>query len=81
MVPPSLEDGAREYVFLEIARGPEPTGIVLTYVGDGAYKRIGFFFLGRREIDESEKYENINSPGTRWWDWDEALRICELKII
>ncbi len=69
-----------DYVFLEVTRAPEPTGIVLEALAGNTYKRIGFFHLGRRETSEDEKRDGCWSAGERDWSWDERLKECSLTI-
>jgi hypothetical protein len=74
-------DGDEKYVFLEIARAAEPMGIVLIGVSDGLYRRIGYFYMGRRELPEEEEMDGFWSPGEREWDWNDGLELRTLTII
>jgi hypothetical protein len=70
-----------EYVFLEITRATEPIGLVLTAAGDGTYKRIGYFYIGRRDLPEEEERDGFWTPGEREWDWNEDLEIRIATIV
>jgi hypothetical protein len=70
-----------EYVFLEITRAPEPTGVVLEEMPDGLYRRIGYFLMGRRATSLDEQRDGFWSGGARDWDWDAGLDIHSLTIV
>jgi hypothetical protein len=74
-----VDDG--DYVFLEITRAAEPIGLVLTGAGDGTYKRIVYFYMGRRDLPEDEESDGFWTPGEREWDWNEYLEIRTVSIV
>lgn len=73
------EDGP--YVFLEIVRAPEPTGIVLEELPGGLHKRIGYFLMGRRATSLDEQQDGFWSAGERDWNWDEGLEMSTLTVV
>jgi hypothetical protein len=75
------ESGDGKYVFLEIARATEPIGLVLTTAGDGTYKRIGYFYMGRRDLPEEEEKDGGWTPGEREADWNKNLEIRAATIV
>ncbi|KAH7360820.1 heterokaryon incompatibility protein-domain-containing protein [Rhexocercosporidium sp. MPI-PUGE-AT-0058] len=70
-----------EYIFLEICRAPEPRGLVLVVAEDGNVKRIGYFFLGGRELTVEERTDGNWSAGSRDWDWNAGLETKRVSII
>ena len=75
------ESGDGQYVFLEITRATEPIGLVLTAADDETYKRIGYFYVGRRDLPEEQERDGFWTPGERGWDWNEDLEICTATIV
>jgi hypothetical protein len=69
------------YVFLEITRNPNPTGIVLEALPNDTYKRIGYFNMGRKATTPEEQRDGFWSAGERDWGWDEGLEMCTLVIV
>jgi hypothetical protein len=70
-----------DYIFLEIPRAAEPIGLVLTWAGDGTYKIIGYFYMGRRDLRGDEESDGFWTPGEREWDWDEDFEIRTVSIV
>ncbi len=66
--------------FLEITWGDTPTGLVLVDNGDGTFKRVAFFRMGRNNYKYDESSPEVFYSGKRDWSWDDGLRMCTVTI-
>jgi hypothetical protein len=81
VVPEEVRTG-KEFWFLEITWDNVPTGLALREVGEGLFKRVGFFKMGRNQVvDPDDMPMPVENLGPRPWDWDESLNMCTITII